>query len=272
MFPEWLEALMVPSCVSKMFRVGRRSRPGRECERVSTYLQVLGSLGHELRPDSSILDFGCGRGEAVTNLLDAGFSARGCDLRFPENTSTNVLVESGALAEIREHPYGLPYPDACFDAVISDQVFEHVIDYDSAIDEIYRVLKPGGVTLHIFPSRLSPVEVHTHVPAAGFFAPYWWLSLWAHLGIRRMPSQVDKTAAQSAHHTYSYLRQNTNYHNRNWIRAAFERRFRSVTFCERELLHQSQRGRWVSQLAPAVPLFSVAYSAFWERVVFAEKR
>jgi SAM-dependent methyltransferase len=44
---------------------------------------------------------------------------------------------------------GLPYPDASFDAVCADQVLEHVEgDPFRAIDETFRVLKPGGLAVH----------------------------------------------------------------------------------------------------------------------------
>jgi ubiquinone/menaquinone biosynthesis C-methylase UbiE len=43
----------------------------------------------------------------------------------------------------------LKFPDETFDAVASDQVFEHIECYPSqAINECYRVLKPGGIMVH----------------------------------------------------------------------------------------------------------------------------
>ena len=43
----------------------------------------------------------------------------------------------------------LPFDDESFDAVMSDQVLEHVEgDPFTAIDESFRVLKPGGIVLH----------------------------------------------------------------------------------------------------------------------------
>ena len=43
----------------------------------------------------------------------------------------------------------LPYPDNTFDLVVSDQVLEHVAgDPQQAIDESYRVTKPGGIVVH----------------------------------------------------------------------------------------------------------------------------
>ena len=43
----------------------------------------------------------------------------------------------------------LPYADEAFDAVVSDQVLEHVEGSpERAMDEAFRVLKPGGLALH----------------------------------------------------------------------------------------------------------------------------
>jgi SAM-dependent methyltransferase len=43
----------------------------------------------------------------------------------------------------------LPFQDNYFDFVVSDQVLEHVEgDPQKAIDETYRVLKPGGIAIH----------------------------------------------------------------------------------------------------------------------------
>jgi SAM-dependent methyltransferase len=43
----------------------------------------------------------------------------------------------------------LNFPDAAFDYVLSDQVLEHVEgNPQQAIDECYRVLRPGGVAVH----------------------------------------------------------------------------------------------------------------------------
>lgn len=42
----------------------------------------------------------------------------------------------------------LPYKNNSFDAVISDQVLEHLASPQKAIDESYRVLKKGGLAIH----------------------------------------------------------------------------------------------------------------------------
>tara|TARA_B100000073_G_scaffold239944_1_gene201023 strand:- start:1271 stop:1765 length:495 start_codon:yes stop_codon:yes gene_type:complete len=48
--------------------------------------------------------------------------------------------------------YKLPFEENSFDLVICSEVLEHLDDYHAAIDEIYRVLKPGGKFLPSVPS------------------------------------------------------------------------------------------------------------------------
>lgn len=49
----------------------------------------------------------------------------------------------------------LPFADNEFDLVVSHEVFEHIRDVSGAIQEVKRVLKPGGLAylnIHLFPS------------------------------------------------------------------------------------------------------------------------
>ena len=54
-----------------------------------------------------------------------------------ERSFANVKLQK---ADARE----IPYPDSHFDLVTSTSVFEHVQDLDVAVNEMYRVVKPGG--------------------------------------------------------------------------------------------------------------------------------
>lgn len=78
----------------------------------------------------------------------------------------------------------LSFDDNTIDAVLSDQVFEHVQSYSESIVEHNRVLKTDGFCLNIFPSRYKPIEPHAYVPLSSVIRLYPWLYLWAVLGIR----------------------------------------------------------------------------------------
>lgn len=117
-------------------------------------------------PEASILDYGCGDGTIVSLLRAGGRQAFGCDV-FYDGGSYRSTVAPGLLAAgvIRDMPAGvIPHPDATFDLVMSNQVFEHVPDLDAVLDEIRRVLKPGGVLLFLFPDRSIWREGHCGVP------------------------------------------------------------------------------------------------------------
>jgi SAM-dependent methyltransferase len=129
-----------------------------------------------------LLDFGCGHGLHLAAYLRAGFDAYGCDQDPYWNDDLGGRMRPIAV------PYQIPYPDDFFDAVVSTSVLEHAQNTSEVLREIKRVLKPGGVGLHLFPTkRYLPVEPHIFVPLANFFwpkVPRWWLAVWAILGIR----------------------------------------------------------------------------------------
>lgn len=148
------------------------------------YNDILNRLGAQLPSDARILDFGCGAGRTVYRLLDQGYDAYGYDqmdyleLRAPEDRfrfSIGPSFGSGRL---------LPYDDNSFDFIISEQVFEHVMDQVAMYRELHRILRPGGSSIHVFPARYALLEPHFYVPLGSFIAHRWWYLLWAALGIR----------------------------------------------------------------------------------------
>jgi ubiquinone/menaquinone biosynthesis C-methylase UbiE len=67
----------------------------------------------------------------------------------------------------------LPFGDGEFDAILTYDVFEHVQSLEKTMSECYRVLKPGGILLAIFPSYYHPKEHHlslvTSFPGLQYF-------------------------------------------------------------------------------------------------------
>ena len=87
-----------------------------------------------------ILDLGCGDGQLSARLAACGAKVTGADAS-PEMAAAararGIAVEL-ATAE------RLPFADASFDAVFSNAVLHWVRDQDAMMDEVRRVLRPGG--------------------------------------------------------------------------------------------------------------------------------
>ena len=54
----------------------------------------------------------------------------------------------------------LPYDDNFFDFIVTTDSFEHVQNLEKSMNECFRVLKPDGMLLAVFPQFLQPFESH----------------------------------------------------------------------------------------------------------------
>ena len=102
-----------------------------------------------LRPGQSVLDAGCGTGGFLRWAIDRGSfaAAAGVDL-----ASTAIALAKERLPEADLQTAALkslPYPDASFDLVISNDVLQHIQidDVGQSLGELRRVLVPGGTLL-----------------------------------------------------------------------------------------------------------------------------
>jgi SAM-dependent methyltransferase len=233
-------------------------------ERANTQLKVLRSLGTEVPKGARVLDLGCGNGGIVDAYVELGYDAYGCDFQFKQGPHVDVLRAAGRIKLMDETPYRLPFENGSFDLVVSDQVLEHVQDYGSTFAEVARVLKPGGQSLHVFPSRYSLLEPHVHVPLGTVFRSLWWLRLWAALGVRKREQQglVARDVARANH---AYLASSTNYLPRRRIAAWARKYFATSSFCEREYLLCSNRA--ALRRLGSLPFVARAYGTFRDRVL-----
>ena len=208
-------------------------------------LRTWRRLGVELTSHSTVLDFGCGGGERVQQLRRKGVRAFGCDVALPSPAGTELAMAraAGVVRPIALAPYRLPFDDASCDVVFSITVLEHVMNYDQALAEIARVLKPGGLSVHVFPSRWKPIETHAFVPFASVWQSYWWLYLWACAGIRN-EFQGGLSAPQTAEANARFLRDETNYLTQRQIRRVAGRYFDDCRFVEEALFKPDRYARF----------------------------
>lgn len=128
-------------------------------ERRAALLVAHGMLGESQR----VLELGCGTG-MFTSLVSSATRA----------AITGVDVSAELLAEARERvpaarfvsgdAHHLPFPDGRFDAVYGSSVLHHLV-IDDALEEIRRVLAPGGRIVFAEPNMLNPqIAVQKNVP------------------------------------------------------------------------------------------------------------
>ena len=113
-----------------------------------------------LPSEPRVLDVGCGEGRHIFGCLNEfqNIFCIGIDQDIPSLSKCKEGLEffkeldSKATVFMQGSVYKLPFENNSFDLVICSEVLEHLEDYHAAIDEIYRVLKPGGKFLPSVPS------------------------------------------------------------------------------------------------------------------------
>jgi len=92
------------------------------------------------RPGARVLDVGCGAGQVVGRLTQAGFEAWGVDVSEPNIARARRFSERCLFYDGRK----LPFPDAHFAGAGALNVLEHVEEPEAFIPELVRVVEPGG--------------------------------------------------------------------------------------------------------------------------------
>ena len=170
-------------------------------------------------PGVRAIDIGAGQGRHSYEMLRRGAEVTAFDMS--ESDMADVSEMFGALVAAGEVPesgnaqtrvgdaLGLPYEDASFDVVLMSEILEHIPDDESAIAEMVRILKPGGLAAVTVPRywpekicwalsdeyhevegghvriyraseladklRAAGLEVTGTDHAHALHAPYWWL-------------------------------------------------------------------------------------------------
>jgi SAM-dependent methyltransferase len=166
-----------------------------------------------------LLDLGCGAGRHAFEALRRGAHVIALDRDRAELGQVSAMFaamrEAGqappraAARAVAGDATAMPFPDGAFDRVIAAEVLEHIPGDQQAMNEIARVLAPGGIAAVTVPSWLPEricwalsadyhnipgghVRIYTrteleaklgraglaagpHHHAHGLHSPYWWL-------------------------------------------------------------------------------------------------
>ena len=106
-------------------------------------------------PLQTMLDIGCGEGTKMAHLLPSGCHGTGVDIsqRAIAMGKKAYPQYSFQVADITK----LPFEDASFEGVMTFFVLEHTDDPAKTIDEMLRVLRPGGILIILCPNFGSPL-------------------------------------------------------------------------------------------------------------------
>ncbi|MEJ6398527.1 bifunctional 2-polyprenyl-6-hydroxyphenol methylase/3-demethylubiquinol 3-O-methyltransferase UbiG [Yoonia sp. 208BN28-4] len=96
-----------------------------------------------------VLDLGCAGGFMAEALDERGAEVTGIDPAEEAIAAARAHAAQGGRSISYDTGVGeaLPYDDARFDAVVCVDVLEHVSDLGQVVQEVARVLKPGGMFL-----------------------------------------------------------------------------------------------------------------------------
>ncbi|NMN96158.1 bifunctional 2-polyprenyl-6-hydroxyphenol methylase/3-demethylubiquinol 3-O-methyltransferase UbiG [Antrihabitans stalactiti] len=118
---------------------------------------------------ATLVDVACGGGLFGPHLEGKGYKVIGVDL---SQKSLEVALGHGYDGVVRSDISWLPFPDASIDVVTAGQCLEHVRDPYTVVEELCRVLRPGGTLVldtiaDTKIARLLSITVAENVPLPG---------------------------------------------------------------------------------------------------------
>ncbi|MBR1214312.1 class I SAM-dependent methyltransferase [Bradyrhizobium sp. JYMT SZCCT0180] len=118
----------------------------READNCEPYALSEAIHGYSSADGLRVLDIGCGNGYVLYQYARHGASVAGVDLTKTAVELSRKRFELGGLKGefLQVDGNKLPFPDGHFDIVCSMGVLHHVSDPRPMVEEIFRVLRPGG--------------------------------------------------------------------------------------------------------------------------------
>jgi sterol 24-C-methyltransferase len=137
--------------------------PGSRRLSMATAMRMMeDKLGTTLKlpPGSRVLDAGCGEGDvAIRMATKFGLHVEGVDLlEFSLDKAHKKARKLGLEDLLRFHRMdyaNLRFPDQTFDGAYTMETLVHAFDHERALQELLRVLKPGG-KLVLFEYSIAP--------------------------------------------------------------------------------------------------------------------
>ena len=105
-----------------------------------------------------VLDIACGAGYGSAELSRVAWRVTGLDVAPEAVGFARTHYQSPNLAFEQASAAALPHRDGCFDLVVGFEVIEHLNDWRAFLNEVRRVMAPGGQFIVSTPNRLYYTE------------------------------------------------------------------------------------------------------------------
>jgi SAM-dependent methyltransferase len=123
-----------------------------------------------LARDAVVLEYGCAQGYEAISLASLAKRVEGIDISKPAVDAGNAEIAARGIPNVRlsvQNAEATDFADGTFDLVFGSGILHH-LDYDKAMAELRRVLKPGGRCCFTEPLGHNPaIELYRkHTPEA----------------------------------------------------------------------------------------------------------
>jgi 2-polyprenyl-3-methyl-5-hydroxy-6-metoxy-1,4-benzoquinol methylase len=103
--------------------------------------EIFDTVSSALKEGNRVLDVGCGDGCFALHIKDKFREVYGAEIA---KEAVLIARKRNVFSPVMDLDLSLSYKDNTFNAVTCLDVIEHLLDPGFLIDEIYRVLRPGG--------------------------------------------------------------------------------------------------------------------------------
>ena len=116
-------------------------------DRAHRQAAMLTTVLQDVRVPAVIVDIGCGDGQALRMAADRSAGHRFVGLDWSASAVRQSRGRGIAVLRAAIDGPALPLASGSSDVVIMSEVIEHLVDTDAALEEVRRILKPGGSLL-----------------------------------------------------------------------------------------------------------------------------
>jgi len=137
-----------------------------------TLLRICESRG--LQAPLTIADIGCGAGTLALVWAEQGHQVNSLDINEPlielarkraDSTGFAIRFDVGSATAI-------PWPDQSVDLCIVPELLEHITDWETCLDEFFRILKTDGLLFLSTTNRLCPKQNEFNLPLYSWYPDF----------------------------------------------------------------------------------------------------